>query len=63
MSKMKDEWLNQNDSIDELDKPEYVQAGITRETLQKMQDWINNIQDANLGSCGCGDCGCGDVDD
>lgn len=44
MSKMKDELFDIYAAMDEqereYEKPEYVQAGITRETLDRMKKWI-----------------------
>jgi hypothetical protein len=47
MSKMKDLWLDENEPIEEYEKPEYAQAGITRETMERMKSWLEKIAEKN----------------
>jgi hypothetical protein len=44
---MKEEWFNQNESLEYHEKPEYAQAGITRETMERMKSWIEKIAEKN----------------
>ena len=53
MSNMKSEW---EDAVER----DYRQAGLTKETMERINKWITKQSKQNAGCCGEG-CGCSDV--
>ena len=51
MSNMKREWEEEQERM-------MREAGLTKETLERIEDWLNNRN-----SCGCDNCGCEGSDD
>jgi len=52
MSNMKREW-------EEEQEKNYREAGLTQETLDRIQRWLEQKSEG----CGCDNCSCGDSDD
>ena len=52
MSNMKREWEEEQERM-------IREAGLTKATLERINEWINSQSDEG---CGCGNCVCGDDD-